>query len=71
MPAAVVEALGLRIDEPLIGELSDDQLVLMNWRVSASRAQAYVRSMVPAGVSLADELIAERREEARRELHDE
>jgi hypothetical protein len=36
-----------------------------------AKAQEYVRAHVPANTSLADELIAEWREEARRELDDE
>jgi len=36
-------------------------------RVRISRAQARVRRHVPKGVNLSDELIAERRAEARRE----
>jgi len=35
------------------------------------KAQEYVRSIVPSGVSLADELIAERRKEARYEFDNE
>ncbi|HLZ09654.1 MAG TPA: hypothetical protein VKT80_13770 [Chloroflexota bacterium] len=34
------------------------------------RIQARVRKYIPAGVSLVDELIAERRAEAKRELED-
>jgi len=36
-------------------------------RQRLARVQAFVRSQVPPSLSLVDELIAERREEARRE----
>lgn len=35
-----------------------------------AKAQEFVRAHVPAGTSLADELIAKRRAEARREMDD-
>jgi hypothetical protein len=43
----------------------------MSLPASVRRAQAIVRRFIPPGVSLVDELIAERRAEAKREDGDE
>jgi bifunctional DNA-binding transcriptional regulator/antitoxin component of YhaV-PrlF toxin-antitoxin module len=45
----------------------DNGLRVQTIEDSIAEAQAYIRSFVPAGVSLVDELIAERRAEAERE----
>jgi hypothetical protein len=70
LPADLLKAIDAAPSEPVMVELIPDGLVVRNWRVSARRAQAFVRSIVPPGVSLVEELIAERREEARREAED-
>jgi hypothetical protein len=48
----------------------DNELRVYTQREGIRRAREIVRSFVPEGVSLVDELIAERREEAARELKD-
>ena len=67
LPPSLLQAMGAAPGEPFMAEVGADAIVLRNWRESARRAQAFVRSVVPPGVSLVDELIAERRADARRE----
>jgi hypothetical protein len=47
--------------------LVDGELRLVSLAASVRRAQALVRARVPAGVSLADELLADRRREVEQE----
>lgn len=67
LPAEVRVALGVGEGDKLVGEVIDGELRLMSQRTAIRQVQALVRQYVPAGVSLVDELIKERREEARRE----
>lgn len=66
IPAEIRRELALREGDELVALVEDGGLLLL------SRAQLWARlraafANVPEGVSLADELIAERRAEARRE----
>ncbi len=66
IPAKLRKALGFKPGDRLIARLEDDRLVLEK----ASSVERRLRALfahIPSDVSLADELIAERREEARRE----
>lgn len=67
IPAAVLHALGLGAGDVAIGFLQDDEFVLIHWQTAVRRAQEIVRSYASEGVSLVDELIADRRREAERE----
>ena len=67
IPLEFRRALGLKENDPVILTVEDDELRLMSLPVSVRRAQAIVRGFVPAGVSLVDELLAERRLDAQRE----
>jgi AbrB family looped-hinge helix DNA binding protein len=67
IPAPMREALGLKEGDVLFARLEGGEIKLLTPNAAMSRAQAIVRSFVPEGVSLADELIAERRREAERE----
>lgn len=71
LPASMLEALGLRPGMALAARLENGEIRLYTIAEAIRRAQELMRSVVPAGVSLVDELIAERREEARREWSDE
>ena len=51
----------------MVIELTNGELRLRSLDAAIQRAQEIVRKYVPKGVSLADELIRERREEAARE----
>ena len=67
LPKEFYRALGLNESEPIVAALEEDSIRLMSVPVAVKRAQAIVRRFVPPGVSLVDELIAERRAEAKRE----
>lgn len=67
VPAEIRRALGLKEGDLVLWELKDGEARLTTRRERLRRAQALVREYVPAGVSLSDELIAERRAEAERD----
>lgn len=67
IPLEFLRAAGLKENDPAILTFEDDELRLASLPVSVRRAQAIVRKFVPEGVSLVDELLAERRLEAQRE----
>jgi AbrB family looped-hinge helix DNA binding protein len=67
IPAAMREALKMAEGEMLDLVVVDGELRIATMRERLRRAQERVRKYVPAGVSLADELSAERREAARHE----
>ena len=64
IPAAYRKRLGVRPGDDMVLRLHDGELRLTTVREGIRRAQQIVRRHVPAGRSLADELIAERRAEA-------
>ncbi len=67
IPAEYRKQLGLRAGDNVILQLDDGEIRLYTVREAIRRAQEMVRRYVPEGVSLVDELIAERRAEAARE----
>ncbi len=67
IPAAFREALGVRAGDEIVLRMEDDELRITTMKQRIERAQRLVRQHVKAGVSLVDELIAERREAARNE----
>ena len=67
LPADIRATLGVREGDDLVGELRDGELRLMSRATALRRAQVLVRQHVPAGTSLVDQMIAERRAEAQRE----
>jgi AbrB family looped-hinge helix DNA binding protein len=67
IPAEFRKALGVEVGDSVVIELKDGELRLRSLDAAIRRAQEIVRKYVPEGVSLADELIRERREEAARE----
>lgn len=67
IPAAIREALGMVDGDVLDLTVMDGELRIATLRERLRRAQEHVRRYVPAGVSLADELSAERREAAKHE----
>jgi len=66
-PAAMRQALGVTKGGKLIARLEDGVLSLETVETTVRRAQAILRQYIPEGVSLVDELIAERREAAKLE----
>lgn len=67
IPADMRRRLGIEIGEDVSIALDGDSLRILTQKESIKRAQALVRKFVPKGVSLVDELIADRRREAANE----
>ena len=59
--------MGLKGGAVVTIRMDEDGLHIQSRAQAIKRAQAIVRKYVPEGVSLVDELIAERRREAKRE----
>ena len=70
VPASFLEALGVSEGDAVVLAVEGDELRLYGQDAAIRRAQRLVAQYVPADVSLADELIAERRREAARESSD-
>jgi len=68
IPASFRKALGINPGDEVVLRLEEDGLLITTLRRRIERAQRLVRKYVKPGVSLADELIAERRAAARKEL---
>ena len=66
VPAPIRKALGFQPGETLVARVEDDHLVIEKPESVERRIRARFRGA--AGRSLADELITERREEARRDI---
>ena len=56
--------------DEVVSRIKDDELRVLTTKRRIKRAQRLVRRQVKAGMSLADELIAERRAPASRESYD-
>ena len=67
IPVSFRKALGVRAGDELVLRIEDDELRITTLKRRLERAQRRIRSYVKPGVSLVDELIAERREAAKRE----
>ena len=65
IPAELRQALGIASGEKLIARVEDGRLILETKESITASLQKLFRDAVPKSVSLADELIAERRAEAR------
>jgi AbrB family looped-hinge helix DNA binding protein len=67
IPASFRKALGIRAGDEILLRFEDDELRITTMKRRIERAQRHARKYVKRGVSLVDELLAERREAARRE----
>jgi len=67
IPAALREAMEVEEGDAILAWVEEGELHLLSPRVGARQAQAMLQDLLPKGVSLADELIAERRLEAEAE----
>jgi AbrB family looped-hinge helix DNA binding protein len=65
IPAAFRKALGIKPGDEVILRVDDGELRISTLRSRLERARRHVRKYVKPGVSLVDELIAERREESK------
>jgi AbrB family looped-hinge helix DNA binding protein len=63
IPAEARQALGLRAGDEMVLQVRDGEIRLFTVREALRRAQALVHQSIPQRVSLADELIADRRRE--------
>ena len=67
IPTSYRKALGIKAGDEVILRMEDDELRITTMQRRIERAQRLVRKYVKPGTSLVDELIAERREAAKRE----
>jgi AbrB family looped-hinge helix DNA binding protein len=67
IPSLFRRALGISPGDTVVLRLEKDELRISTLRQRLAKAQRMLRKHVPKGTSLVDELIAERREAARRE----
>ena len=67
IPASFRKALGIEAGDEVILRLEDDELRMTTMERRIRAAQHMVRKYVKPGVSLVDELIADRRREAKDE----
>jgi AbrB family looped-hinge helix DNA binding protein len=70
IPAPMRAALGMKEGDKVLVRLEGNEIRIYTYQEAMRRAQELVRSFVPPGVSLVDELIADRRAEAAREMDD-
>ena len=63
IPVRFRKALGIEEDMEVLVELKGNQLHVLTWKESLRRIQEELKRHVPEGVSIVDELIAERRQE--------
>ena len=64
IPASFRKALGINIGDEVVLRIENDELRITTLKRRLERAQRLVRKHVKPGTSLAEELIAERREAA-------
>lgn len=67
IPAAMRKALNVKAGDELLLHVEDGELRATTRMQRIRKAQELVRRYIPEGVSLVDELIAERRDAAKRE----
>ena len=67
LPAAFRKALNIRPGDQVVARLDGDEVRITTLKHRIERVQRHVRQYVKPEISLADELIAERREAARHE----
>ena len=67
IPAEIRNSMGLKEGDTVLWELRGGEAVLTTRLMQMREAQTMVRQHLPAGVSLVDELIAERRAENARD----
>ena len=67
IPAAFRKALGIHVGDEVVLRIEDNELRISTLQGRVASAQRLVRRHIKRGTSLADELISERREAARRE----
>lgn len=67
IPAEMRAAMLVKPGDTVTARVVDGEFRIVSPEASLRRVQAIARKIIPSGVSLVDDLIADRREEARRE----
>jgi len=67
IPVSFRKALGINVGDEVVLRIEDNELRILTLNHRIERAQRLVRQHVKPGTSLVDELIAERRQVAKRE----
>ncbi len=67
IPAELCQQYGIEPGDPVVLETSDSGIVMRPLNAVIREVQAYFADIAPPGVSLSDELLRDRREEAARE----
>lgn len=67
IPAEIRQAMGIRVGDLVEMRFDNYELRVSTRRARIRRAQEWARKVIPPGISLADELSAERREAAKHE----
>ena len=67
IPAELRRELALQPGDSVVLEVTDGELRVRSLRCTVEQARAVVRHYLPTGISLSEELIRDRREEAARE----
>lgn len=70
IPADMRRVLGLEPGAVLVGHVEDGRLILERRDAVLRRLQSCFAAAVPRDISLGDELVADRRDAARREAED-
>ena len=70
IPAALREQMGVKPGETVVMEVQDGTLRIESHRARIRRIQEEFKKFAKPGVLMSDELIADRREEARREMEE-
>jgi AbrB family looped-hinge helix DNA binding protein len=70
IPVAIRKEMGIKPGESVLMEVEDGVLRMESHRARIRRVQESLRRLIPPERCLSDELIADRREEARRELEE-
>jgi len=68
IPAEIREAMGIKTGDSVDVSFDNYEIRVSTMRSRIRRAQERARQIIRPGVSLSEELMAERREEARKEL---
>jgi AbrB family looped-hinge helix DNA binding protein len=70
IPAAIRRQMGIKPGESVLMDVEDGVLRMESHRARIRRVQESLRHLIPPERCLSDELIADRREEARREMEE-
>jgi AbrB family looped-hinge helix DNA binding protein len=70
IPVEMRQRLGIHAGDTVFASVEGDALKIESYRARVQRVQESLQKYIAPGRSLADELIVERREEARREMEE-